>query len=68
MPCPDRLRPRVATVTGARLGLQLAPAVAEDGGKPDVAYLLPAYLFDLKGGWTDTRAIIAVPDRYLTRP
>jgi hypothetical protein len=55
-------------VTGVRLGLQLAPAAAQGGGKPDVAYLLPAYLFDLEGGWTDVRAIIAVPDRYLTRP
>jgi hypothetical protein len=68
VPCPDRLRPRVATVTGVRLGLQLAPAVAQGGGKPDVAYLLPAYLFDLEGGWTDVRAVVAVPDRYLTRP
>src|SRR4030095_14248701 len=70
LPCRERLRPRprVAPSTGARLGLQLAPARAPGSGKPDVAYLLPAYLFDLKGGWTDTRAIIAVPDRYLTRP
>ena len=68
VPCTDRVTPRVATVTGVRLGLQLAPAVAEGGGKPDVAYLLPAYLFDLEGGWSDVRAIIAVPDRYLTRP
>ena len=68
LPCRERQRPRAATVTGASLGLQLAPALARGAGKPDVAYLLPAYLFDLKGGWTDTRAIIAVPDRYLTRP
>jgi len=68
LPCRERLRPRVATVTGARLGLQLLSAMARGAGKPDVAYLLPAYLFDLKGGWTDTRAIIAVPDRYRTRP
>ena len=68
-PCAAKpLPPRVATVTGVRLGLQLAPAFTQGGGKPDVAYLLPAYLFDLKGGWTDTRAIIAVPDRYRTRP
>jgi hypothetical protein len=61
-------RPRVVTVTGARLGLQLAPAAAE-GGTPDVAYLLPAYLFDLEGGgWTDVQAVVAVPERYLTRP
>jgi hypothetical protein len=68
VPCPERLRPRVATVTGVRLGLQLVPAAARGAGKPDVAYLLPAYLFDLKGGWTDVRAVVAVPDRYLTRP
>ena len=60
-------RPRVATVTGARLGLQLAPAAAE-GGRPAVAYLLPAYLFDLEGGWTDVQAVVAVPERYMTRP
>jgi hypothetical protein len=68
LPCRGRPRPRVTTVTGARLGLQLAPARAQGAGKPGVAYLLPAYLFDLKGGWTDLRAIIAVPDRYLPRP
>jgi hypothetical protein len=68
LPCQERLRSRVATVTAARLGLQLAPAMARGAGKPDVAYLLPAYLFDPKGGWTDMRAVIAVPDRYLTRP
>jgi hypothetical protein len=68
-PCTVKPLPaRVATVTGVRLGLQLAPAVAEGGGKPDVAYLLPAYLFDLEGGWTDVRAVIAVPERYLARP
>jgi hypothetical protein len=76
-PCPARTdelrcaakppRERAATVTGVRLGLQLAPPLAS-GNPPGIGYLLPAYLFDLKGGWTDTRAIIAVPDRYLTRP
>jgi hypothetical protein len=30
---------------------------------PDRLYA--AYLFDLEGGWTDVRAILAVPDRYL---
>jgi hypothetical protein len=68
LPCRERLRPRAAPVTGTRLGLRLAPAMDRGADKPDVAYLLPAYLFDLKGGWTDTRAIIAVPGRYLTRP
>jgi hypothetical protein len=58
-------RPRVVTVTGARLGLQPVPAAAE-GGTPDVAYLLPAYLFDLEGGWTDVQAVVTVPERYLT--
>ena len=54
-------------MTGVRLGLQ-RPRPSPRGNRPaDVAYLLPAYLFDLEGGWTDLRAVIAVPDRYLTR-
>jgi hypothetical protein len=69
LPCAAKpLRARVATVTGVRLGLQLVPATAKGGGPAGVAYLLPAYLFDLEGGWTEVRAIVAVPDRYLTRP
>jgi hypothetical protein len=68
-PCTAKPLPaRVATVTGVRLGLQLAPAIPKPGRPADVAYLLPAYLFDLEGGWTDMRAVIAVPSRYLTRP
>ena len=69
LPCTAKPLPaRVATVTGVRLGLQLAPVVA-DGSRPaGQAFLLPAYLFELKGGWTDLRAVIAVPDRYLTKP
>jgi hypothetical protein len=63
----ERLPPRVATVIGVRLGLQLAPAIPRPGRPADVAYLLPAYLFNLQGGWTDVRAVIAVPSRYLTR-
>jgi hypothetical protein len=56
-------------VTGVRLGLQRAPArAAAAGARPDVAYLLPAYLFDLQGGWSPMRAVVAVQDRYLTRP
>jgi hypothetical protein len=67
-PCAVRPLPaRVATVTGVRLGLQRAPTVVA-GNRPGLAYLLPAYLFDLEGGWTDVRAVVAVPDRYLTRP
>jgi hypothetical protein len=66
IPCAARPLPaRVATVTGVRLGLQLAPAVGKGTRPADLAYLLPAYLFDLEGGWTDVRAILAVPDRYL---
>jgi hypothetical protein len=69
VPCAAKPLPaRVATVTGVRLGLQLAPAVAKGGHPADVAYLLPAYLFDLEGGWTDVRPVVAVQDRYLTRP
>jgi hypothetical protein len=68
LPCTRRPLPaRVVTVTGVRLGLQRAP-VAAGGNRPSLDYLLPAYLFDLEGGWTDVRAVIAVPDRFLTRP
>ena len=69
VPCAAKPLPaRVATVTGVRLGLQRAPALAATGGgRPEVAYLLPAYLFDLQGGWSPSRAVVAVPDRYLTR-
>jgi hypothetical protein len=69
VPCnPRPLPPRTVTVTGARLGLQLAPAIPKPNRPAEVAYLLPAYLFDLEGGWTDVQAVIAVPARYLTRP
>jgi hypothetical protein len=67
VPCTGPLPPRTVTVTGVRLGLLLTPAKAVKG-RPTLAYLLPAYLFDLEGGWTDVRPILAVPDRYLTRP
>jgi hypothetical protein len=67
VPCTTGTLPaRVVTVTGVRLGLQRAPTVAA-GNRPSLAYLLPAYLFDLEGGWTDVRAVVAVPARYLTR-
>jgi hypothetical protein len=69
VPCsPTPLPARAATVTGVRLGLKLAPVVPKAGRAAEVAYLLPAYLFELEGGWTDVRAVIAVPSRYLTRP
>jgi hypothetical protein len=68
VPCSAKPLPaRVVTVTGARLGLQLAPAIPSGNRPAQVAYLLPAYLFDLEGGWTDVRAVIAVPTRYLTK-
>jgi hypothetical protein len=68
VPCnPRPLTPRVATVTGVRLGLQLAPALPSGNRPAEVAFLLPAYLFDLEGGWTDVRAVVAVPARYQTR-
>jgi hypothetical protein len=68
IPCGTRpVAPRVATVTGVRLGLQLAPVIPRGNRPAEVAYLLPAYLFELEGGWTDVRAVIAVPARYLTR-
>jgi hypothetical protein len=68
VPCNAKPLPaRVVAVTGARLGLQLAPAIPSGNRPAQVAYLLPAYLFDLEGGWTDVRPVIAVPARYLTR-
>jgi hypothetical protein len=67
VPCTAKPLPaRTATVTEVRLGLQLVPAVGKGSRPADLAYLLPAYLFDLEGGWIDVRAILAVPDRYLT--
>jgi hypothetical protein len=67
VPCEARPLPaRVATVTGVTLGLQLAPAAVAGNRPAHEAYLLPAYLFHLEGGWTDLRAIVAVQDRYLT--
>jgi hypothetical protein len=69
LPCTGKPAPkRTVTITGVRLGLQLTPAVAKDSRPAEVAYLLPAYLFDLEGGWTDVQAVVAVQDRYLTRP
>jgi hypothetical protein len=70
VPCTASPLPaRVATVTGVRLGLVRAPALAAAAGaRPEAAYLVPAYLFDLQGGWSPVRAVVAVPDRYLTRP
>jgi hypothetical protein len=40
--------------------------VARDSRPAEVAYLLPAYLFDLQGGFTDVRSVVAVQDRYLS--
>jgi hypothetical protein len=67
LPCQAKpLRKQTVTITGVRLGLQLAPGGARDRRPAEVAYLLPAYLFDLQGGWTDVRSVVAVQDRYLT--
>jgi hypothetical protein len=67
LPCiPRPLQKQTVTITGVRLGLQLAPGVARDSRPAEVAYLLPAYLFDLQGGFTDVRSVVAVQDRYLT--
>jgi hypothetical protein len=67
LPCTPRpLQKQTVTITGVRLGLQLAPGVARDSRPAEVAYLLPAYLFDLQGGWTDVHPVVAVQDRYLT--
>jgi hypothetical protein len=58
-------RKQVVTVTGVRLGLQLAPALPKGGRPVEEAFLLPAYLFQVEGGWTDVRSVVAVQDRYL---
>jgi hypothetical protein len=69
LPCAGTPAPkRTVTITGVRLGLQLTPGMAKGSSPSEVAYLLPAYLFDLEGGWTDMQAVVAVQDRYLTRP
>jgi hypothetical protein len=59
---------RTITVTGVRLGLQLAPGVPKGNRPAATAYLLPAYLFDVEGGFGDVRSVIAVQDRYLAPP
>jgi hypothetical protein len=58
----------VVTVTGVRLGLQLAPALPQGGRPVEEAFLLPAYLFQVEGAWTDVRSVVAVQDRYLSAP
>jgi hypothetical protein len=69
LPCTGKPLPKqTVTITGVRLGLQLTPALAKERRPAEVAYLLPAYLFDLEGGWADVQAVVAVQDRYLTRP
>ena len=66
LPCTAKPLPKqTVTITGVRLGLQLAPGVPKGSRPADVAYLLPAYLFDLEGGWTDVQSVVAVQDRYL---
>jgi len=69
LPCTGKQQPKqILTITGVRLGLQLAPGMPNGGRPAEVAYLLPAYLFDLEGGWTDVQSVVAVQDRYLTPP
>jgi hypothetical protein len=69
VPCTDRpAAKRTLTVTGVRLGLQLAPGVPRGSRPAAAAFLLPAYLFDLEGGWTDVQSVVAVQDRYLSPP
>jgi hypothetical protein len=69
VPCTGKpLATRTLTVTGVRLGLQLAPGVPRGSRPAEAAFLLPAYLFDLEGGWTDVQSVVAVQDRYLSPP
>lgn len=56
--------PVVVTVTGVRLGLQLAPAAGADQ-----AWLVPAYLFEIDGGGPGSEVVaLAVADEFLTAP
>src|SRR6266508_2933207 len=69
VPCTGKPLPKqTVTITGVRLGLQLAPGLPKGSRPADVAFLLPAYLFDLEGGWTDIQSVVAVQDRSLTPP
>jgi hypothetical protein len=69
VPCLDKPpAKRTITVTGVRLGLQLAPGVPKANKPAGTAYLLPAYLFDVEGGFGEVRSVIAVQDRYLAPP
>ena len=53
-------------IWGRRLGERDDPrAIVKLAG---AAYLLPAYLFDVEGGRTEVRSVIAVQDRYLAPP
>jgi hypothetical protein len=69
VPCLDKPpAKRTITVTGVRLGLQLAPGVPKASRPAGTSYLLPAYLFDVEGGFGEVRSVIAVQDRYLAPP
>jgi hypothetical protein len=68
--CPPSppLAPPTLTVTGVRLGLQLASALPPSGRGQRVDYLVPAYFFQLEHSWARQVTVIAVQDRFLTTP
>jgi hypothetical protein len=55
--------PTVRTITGVRLGLMFGPF---SGDRPELALLVPAYLFRTDDG--ATLPVVAVEDRYLPEP
>lgn len=59
--------PLTLEVTGVRLGLQFATALAQPNGgaQQRVSYLVPAYFFQINGSWERQVSVIAVQDRFL---
>jgi hypothetical protein len=66
--CPSPQAQSTITVTGVRLGLQLASVLPPSGGGQRVDYLVPAYFFQLEGTWMRQATVIAIQDRFLTPP
>jgi hypothetical protein len=78
VPCARTEQPRPPTggcgpakpldleITDVRLGLQFATVLPGGGAKRPLAYLVPAYLFQIGGSWERQVSVIAVQDRFLT--
>ena len=60
-------KPLTLEVTGVRLGLQFATALAQPNGSAQqrTSYLVPAYFFQINGSWEQQASVIAVQDRFL---